>query len=182
MVVLPEPDGPVMLWYLKAVRWCIERPWTTSAAAAGFFVLSMTMVTLLPTQFVPVDDGTTIIFRIELPPGSTLEETRKAGEQARAIALEQAEVEHTWLTIGEGAAAGGRQAHTVAPQVNTATLMLRLAPLKARARSQQEIEAALTGPLNSIPGARVTLTGEGPGTQLMLALVGVQRWRYAHAQ
>jgi multidrug efflux pump subunit AcrB len=168
----PEPDGRVMLGYLAAVRWCLERPWRTSAAAAGFFVLSMTMVTLLPTQFVPVDDGTTIIFKIELPPGSTLEDTRAAGEAARRIALEQPEVVHTWLTIGEGAAAGGRQAHTVAPRVNAATLMLRLAPVDERPRTQQELEAALTGPLNSIPGARVTLTGEGPGTQLMLALVG----------
>lgn len=168
----PQPDGPVMLAYLRAVRKCIERPWLTSAAAAGFFVLSMGMITLLPTQFVPVDDGTTIIFKIELPPGSTLEDTRAAGEAARAIARAQPEVEHTWLTIGEGASAGGRQAHTVAPRVNAATLMLRLAPLAGRERSQQQIEAALTGPLNSIPGARITLTGEGPGTQLMLALVG----------
>jgi multidrug efflux pump subunit AcrB len=168
----PEPDGPVMQRYLVAVRWCLERPWATTAAAAAFFAASMAMVTLLPTQFVPVDDGTTIIFKIDLPPGSRLEDTRAAGEAARRIALEQPEVEHTWLTIGEGAAAGGRQAHTVAPRVNAATLMLRLAPLEGRARSQQEIEAALSGPLNTIPGARVTLTGEGPGTQLMLALVG----------
>ncbi|HUR42362.1 MAG TPA: efflux RND transporter permease subunit [Verrucomicrobiae bacterium] len=168
----PEPDGPVMRGYLSAVRWCVRHPWSTTAAAGVFFVLSMAMVRMLPTQFVPVDDGTTIIFKVELPPGSTLDDTRAAGEQARRIALEQPEVEHTYLTVGEGASAGGRQAQTVAPRVNAATLMLRLAPLAGRARTQQEIEAALTGPLNSIPGARVTLTGEGPGTQLMLALVG----------
>jgi multidrug efflux pump subunit AcrB len=168
----PESDGPVMRTYLRAVRWCVDHPWLTSAAAAGFFAGSMAMVALLPTQFVPVDNGTTVIFKVELPPGSTLEDTRAAGEAARHIAMQQPEVEHVFLTIGAGASAGGRQAHTEAARVNTASLMLRLAPLEGRERTQQEIEAALSGPLNSIPGARVTLTGEGPGTQLMLALVG----------
>ena len=168
----PEPDGPVMTAYLRAVRWCIENPWKTSALAGGFFVGSMLMVSHLPTQFVPADDGTTTIFKIELPPGSTLEDTRAVGEKARAIVMREPEVLHAYLTIGQGESAGGRSGATTAPQVNTATLMLRLAPHDERKRTQQQIEAALTGPLEGIPGARVSLSGEGPGQKLVLCLVG----------
>ncbi len=167
-----EDDGPVMRGYLRAVRWCLDRPWTTSALAAAFFIVSLFMVAHVPTQFVPPDDGTTVIYRIELAPGSTLEQTRAVGEAARLAAMSQPEVHHAYLTIGEGVAAGGRQAQTVAPRVNAATLMLRLAPVEARKRTQQQIETALEKPFALIPGARITLSGEGPGSQLVLALVG----------
>ncbi|WP_353094738.1 efflux RND transporter permease subunit [Methylibium sp.] len=166
------PDGPIMLHYLAAVRWCLDRPGLTSVLAAAFFVGSMSMVAHVPTQFVPADDGTTIIFRIELPPGSTLEQTRAVGEAARQVAHQVPEVRRTYLTVGEGAAAGGRQMQTTASRVNAASLMLRLSPTEERSRSQQEIEAALAPLLATIPGARILLSGEAPGSQLIIALVG----------
>ena len=51
-------------------------------------------------------------------------------------------------------------------------LMLRLSPLEGRQRTQQEIEAILSNTFVTIPGARITLSGEAPGSQLVLALVG----------
>src|SRR5262249_55982229 len=125
----PEPDGPLMRWDLDAGRWCVDPAWNTSGLAAAFFFGSVTVASRRAAPFVPADNGTTIIYKIELPPGSTLEETRTVAEAARQAAMTQPEVRHAYLTIGEGASAGGRQAFTVAPQVNAATLMLRLAPL-----------------------------------------------------
>jgi multidrug efflux pump subunit AcrB len=62
-------DGPVMAWYLRALRWSVHHRWKTLAAATVFFGLSIWGLILIPKSFVPESDFSSSDLRVELPPG-----------------------------------------------------------------------------------------------------------------
>jgi multidrug efflux pump subunit AcrB len=51
--------------------------------ATLFFFGSVALMPLLPTGFIPPDDNSQTQVYLELPPGSTLAQTRAVAEQAR---------------------------------------------------------------------------------------------------
>jgi multidrug efflux pump subunit AcrB len=82
-IVHARPEGRVMRWYMRFAAKCLKHRWLTAAGAGLFFVGSIMLIPLLPTGFIPADDFGQTQVRLELPPGSTFEETRAAAEQAR---------------------------------------------------------------------------------------------------
>lgn len=66
-------------------RWCLKHRWATLIAAAAFFVGSIMLIPLLPTGFIPPDDNSQTQVYLELPPGSTLAETKAACPSKRAF-------------------------------------------------------------------------------------------------
>ena len=72
-----EP-GKMMARYLDWVRWALAHRLITCIAAGAFFIGSILLIPLLPTGFIPPDDLSQTQVYIELQPGSTFEQTRKA--------------------------------------------------------------------------------------------------------
>jgi multidrug efflux pump subunit AcrB len=73
------------LWmplYLRITRWTLNHRWITVALALGFFVGSLMLVPLIPSGFIPPDDNSQTQVYVELPPGSTLAQTRASAERA----------------------------------------------------------------------------------------------------
>ncbi len=167
-----EPDPAWMKRYLATVAWCVDRPKITSAAAAAFFGLSLMMIAHLPTQFVPPNDGDTILVTVEVAPGSPLEHTVAVANAAREVIARDPDVLFVYAAVGAGVSTGGPQPVSSAPEVRTAQLYVRIKQVKARDRTQQEIGADLAVPLKQIPGARISVGGGGPGEQMQLAIVG----------
>ena len=93
-------DGPVMRFYMRLMQWCLRHRLATILAAIGFFVGSLMLVPLLPTGFVPPADRGQTQITIELPPGSTLAETRAVAEQARVAAMTISEIKGVFSSIG----------------------------------------------------------------------------------
>ena len=62
-------DGPIMTWYLKTLRWCVNHRWRTLAGGTVFFMLSLVVLSMVPTSFVPEADLASSQLNIELPPG-----------------------------------------------------------------------------------------------------------------
>jgi len=54
----------------------------TMILATLFFFASIALIPLLPTGFIPPDDNSQTQVYLELPPGSTLDQTRGAAEHA----------------------------------------------------------------------------------------------------
>jgi multidrug efflux pump subunit AcrB len=65
-----------------AGRWCLRHRWTTLGRPAVLRRLAA-LIPLLPTGFIPPDDNSQTQVYLELPPGSTLAQTRAAAEEAR---------------------------------------------------------------------------------------------------
>lgn len=168
----PEPEPFWMGHYLRSVTWCLTHPKTTSAAAAAFFGLSLLMITHLPTQFVPPNDGDTLLVMVEVAPGSPLSRTIEVANAAQRVIAQDPDVQFVYASVGAGTSTGGPNPESSAPEVRTAQLYVRINDVDNRRRTQQEIGAALAEPLKKIPGARISVGGGGPGEKLQLALVG----------
>jgi len=74
-------QGAIMTGYLVAAGWCLDHRKTTAFAAILFFIGSLQLPPLLPKGFVPAADRSLTTLRLELPPGSSLEDTRRAAAE-----------------------------------------------------------------------------------------------------
>ncbi|MFZ0790341.1 MAG: efflux RND transporter permease subunit, partial [Chromatiaceae bacterium] len=123
----PEPsrDGAILTAYLASARWCLGHRKTTVLAAVLFVVGSLALVPLLPKGFVPAADLSLVIVKLELPPGSALDDTIPAAAQARALLEPVADITQVFTAVGRSAAQGPL-AEGGGKDVRLATLTLKL--------------------------------------------------------
>jgi multidrug efflux pump subunit AcrB len=161
-------DGPVMTRYIKALRWCVLHRWKTLAFGTGFFALSILAFGMLPTTFVPPENGTNSTLNIELAPGVRLEDTAVVSAQAAAILRRQPEVTDVVEAIGEGGSFSG--------EVRNAVLYISLVPREKRRLTQRQFESKLITQLRKLPDARIDFqnngAGGGGGRDIALYLTG----------
>ncbi|MBU1530066.1 MAG: efflux RND transporter permease subunit, partial [Gammaproteobacteria bacterium] len=124
-----EP-GKMMLRYLQWVRWALAHRLLTCVAAGVFFAGSIALIPLLPTGFIPPDDLSQTQVYIELQPGSTFEQTRKAAERARELINKVQHVRSVYTTIGGGAAGSDPFVMRGEGEVRKATLTVLLDPMR----------------------------------------------------
>ncbi len=152
----PHKEPGWLSRYMGWAKWCLRHRIKTTLAATVFLVGSLMLVPLLPTGFIPPDDLSQTQVSISLPPGSTLEQTYAAAEQARALVEKNPHVKLVYTAIGGGSAGGDPFAAQGAAEVRTATLTINLTPRRsASGMSKQAIEAELRTALQQLPGARV---------------------------
>jgi multidrug efflux pump subunit AcrB len=158
-----------MAWYLRAVRWCLAHRKTTVVASTLFFFGSLMVVPLLPAGLIPPQDRGFTLVNVELPPGSSIDSTLATTENVRNAISGLAGVKNVFAMIGEGQADQG-SGMTQAGEVRKGTLTVVLGKRGDRP-SQQEVEGAIRGRLQQIPGARFSVGGGGgPGEKLALIL------------
>ena len=168
------PDGRVMRGYLATVAWCLKHRLATALAAGAFFVGSIALVPLLPTGFIPPDDFGQTQVSIELPPGSTFNDTFAAAERARALVSANPHVQRVYTAVGGGMSgvdpfAGGGGGG----EVRKATLTINLTPRADRPGiRKQAIENELRVAMQQLPGARVKVGLGGSGEAYVLVLSG----------
>ncbi len=168
----PQPhtkDGFIMRNYLRLARGCLRHRWLTLAAAIGLFVASLAIVPLLPTGFIPPDDGTQTAAKLELQPGSTLDDTYAAAERARQLLAGVPEITRVFTTVGYFSGDGGPFAVGASADVRKATLSIVLKNRHERSRKQGAIETDIRQRLQALPGARVTVGLGGEKMQIVLA-------------
>jgi len=155
-----QQDGWVMRRYMATMRWCLRHRLVTSIASALFFIASIALVGLLPTGFVPASDRAQTQINIELPPGSTLAETRAVAERARVVAAGVQGVIGVFSSIG-GGSSGDAFAPGAAAEARRAVLTLTTTHRSDRSESLPDIESRIRAGLADIPGARFNV---GPPT------------------
>ena len=135
--------------YQDILRWALGHRLVTMLLAVGIFVLSVFMVPLLGTEFVPKADFSETTINFYTPVGSSLEVTEAKARQVEAIVREFPEVRYTLSTINTGAALGK----------NYASVYVRLVPRKDRKRSVDDLSGVLRERLKQVPGVTVTHVG-----------------------
>jgi multidrug efflux pump subunit AcrB len=108
---------------------------------------------------------------LELPPGSTLQQTRALAEQARLNVMKVQHVQSVYTTIGGGTAGGDPMANSGAAEARKATLTVLLAPRSERPR-KQPIENNIRKALEPLPGVRSKVGLGGSGEKYVLVLTG----------
>lgn len=166
-----EP-GKMMARYLDWVRWALAHRLVTCVAAAAFFVGSIMLIPLLPTGFIPPDDLSQTQVYIELQPGSTYEQTRKAAEKARELISEVEYVRSVYTTIGGGAAGTDPFMMSGQAEVRKATLTVLLDPRGERTVRKQVTETQMREALSNLPGVRYKVGLGASGEKYVLVLSG----------
>ncbi len=157
--------------YMIWSTWALKHRWITMGAAAAFFVGSVMLIPLLPTGFVPPDDNSQTQVNIELPPGSTLSQTRVAAEAARLLVAKVEHVRSVYTTVGGGAAGTDPFAPQGASEVRKATLTVLLDERGQRPR-KQGIENNIRTAMSDLPGVRSKVGLGGSGEKYQLVLTG----------
>ena len=162
-------DGFIMTGYLAAARWCLAHRKTTALAAILFFVGSMQLLPLLPKGFVPAADRSLTGVKLELPPGSSLEDSRLAAARARALLAPMPDILGVFTAVGSTSGAGPL-GEGGAKDVRLVSLNLRLVYRHDRSRTQAQIEQEVRERLRALPGVRVSVGAGQTGEKLQVSL------------
>ncbi len=157
-------DGPLMNWYLKALRWSVEHRGKTLFAGIAIFAISIVGLGMVPKTFVPDADSSSSTLHIELPPGVRLARTAAVSAQAYRIIRRHPEVKNVVESIGEEDDG----------EVRSGDLYIQLVPPSRRKLSQKQWETQVSRELRAIPDARLTFQSQsnGGGGDITLYAVG----------
>ena len=143
------------------------------AGGTAFFAFSLFLASLLPGEFIPVEDLSRSYISVQLPPGSTLEETDAVVKRIDSDLRARPEVRSVYASIGSATTSFGPGGGSSAGEVRRATLTVNLVPKSERSIRQQAFEQEMGPVLRAIPGARVQFGVEGGGGGLIsISLVG----------
>lgn len=157
--------------YLKLLRATLHHRWITIAAGIAFFIGSMVLAGMLPTDFLPAADRGRSVLSVELAPGASLAETDAVTQKAVAMLQERPEVTSVYSALGSEHSGRGMMSST-SSEVRKATVTVNLKPRGERELSQQEFEAEMGPKLAEIPGARLRFGADGrSGAKIELRLV-----------
>src|SRR6202158_3816776 len=157
-----KPDGPIMTWYLDALRWPQQHPWWTTGAWALVFVAGAVLFATRPGEFIPPDDYSASQLNVELPPGVRIEDTGRITAQAAAIVRKHPEVRNVVENIGSDEDG----------QVRKASLFISLVPKGQRKLSQKEWERSVEPELRQIADAQVHFSGDNGDRDITLYMTG----------
>jgi len=156
-----KAHGPIMTRYLELVTFSMRHRLITMLSAALLFVVPMIALLFVPAGFMPAEDRDQLSVGIELPPGSSLTDTRRMLEQLHAIARQHAEVTGVFAIAGSG------------NMVSNARATITLKSRHDRDLSQAEVQSVLQEEFKLIPAARFSFqSGFGGGDRLQLVLSG----------
>jgi multidrug efflux pump subunit AcrB len=163
-----EKEPGWLSWYMRAVQACLRHRFLTMVGATLFFFGSVALIPLLPSGFMPADDNIQTQVRLELPPGSRLDQTMAMAEQLRQRLLKVEHIGDIYTAIGAGSAGADPFSGNFV-EARKATLTLQLAPRNQRPK-KQVIEQQIRAAIADLPGVR-TSVGLGTGhNKYVLAL------------
>ncbi|MFL5349688.1 MAG: efflux RND transporter permease subunit [Hyalangium sp.] len=132
--------------YGRALAQGLKRPWWVLAGALGMMVASGFAFKALSAEFVPSQDQSRLMIRLQTAVGSSIDETDRLFKKAEAFAASRPEVNKVFSVIGGGGGSG----------VNSGNLMVTLKPTNQR-MPQAQFQQVVRKELNSYPGLRAVV-------------------------
>jgi multidrug efflux pump subunit AcrB len=157
--------------YMRWANWCVRHRFVTVLSAGAFFIGSLMLIPLLPQGFIPPDDNSQTQVYLELPPGSTLAQTKATAEAARVLIAGVPHVRSVYTTIGGGTAGADPFAPQGASETRKATLTILLDDRGARPL-KQPIEKQIRAAIEPLPGVRSKVGLGASGEKYILVLTG----------
>jgi HAE1 family hydrophobic/amphiphilic exporter-1 len=102
-----KPRKPLPRFYLSSLNWALDHRILSAIIGGVTFIASVGLVAIIPKGIQP--EGNPNYFQIDVqgPPGSTLDDMRRAVAQVEALARRQPETTSTFTVIGGGGGGGG---------------------------------------------------------------------------
>ncbi len=134
--------------YRRILRYSLEYRKTVLVLAVIIFVFSLYVTRFIGKEFVPAEDQSQFLVRLEAPMDYSIDQADALFRQGEEIVRSFPEVTSVFYIQGFGAGGAG--------QINRATLNTRLKPKAQRKKSQEQIKAEIRRKLNQIPGIKGT--------------------------
>jgi len=125
--------------YHAVLAWALHHPWKTLAAAAAVFVASLGTMAFMGTEFVPVEDRGEFQVIVDLPPGTSFDQSVAAVAKIEYDVQAIPEVRQVFSTVGTNG------------QVRSSTIRVRTTKKDQRARGLAAIKAELRTRLAAMP-------------------------------
>lgn len=158
--------APIVEAYSKALQWCLARRYLTITFTLAILIVSLGVVAggRVPFTFLASDDAETVVIDLQMPIGTSVEETLTEAKRIEAAALRQTETRSVNLIVGERA---NTDSGSVDPaSTNIAQIFLELSPVEERDRSSGQVVDSIRKEVGPIDRAEVLafreITG-GPG-------------------
>ncbi len=136
--------------YRSLLTWALRHKVTTLILAVVFLIGSLQLLPYIPKGlFTEPDQGLSIV-NVELPPSSTLSDTKAVAEQLTNILKANPVVQTVLSDIGGST-------------VNNATMYVNLIPKNDRDTTLQEFQSQMRTVFKQVPGARITFNSQGAG-------------------
>jgi hydrophobe/amphiphile efflux-1 (HAE1) family protein len=86
--------------YHGLLNWAVEHPWKIVATAVVVFFASMSLLTVIGTEFVPEEDRGEFAVNVEVPAGTAFEQTVAYVESVERVVRQLPEVRQIFTTVG----------------------------------------------------------------------------------
>ena len=139
--------GGIARAYGWILRICLRLRWLVVIIALGIFGASLSLIPQLRKEFIPAQDQSMFLMRVQTPVGSSLIFTGEALKQVESYLLGRAEVKRIYLAVG--GFSGG--------DVNTAMVFVSLNDPSERKMNQAAIMNDVRQDLGKIPDIKVFL-------------------------
>jgi len=133
--------------YYSLLRKALRRPGTILAGAGVVFVLSLVVLKAMPSEFVPSQDQSRLMLRIQTAVGSDIKETDKLFREIEKVVANRPEIQRSFVVVG--GFGGGN--------VSSGVVFVTLVPPRERKVTQAQFAGILRQKLNSIPGVRAVV-------------------------
>jgi hydrophobe/amphiphile efflux-1 (HAE1) family protein len=133
--------------YLATLHRALARSRLVLSLGALLFVGSVLLLRSLPAEFVPSQDQSRLMIRLQTAVGSDLGETDRLFEKAEAFVMSRPEVKRCFAVVGGFGGSG----------VNSGVIFTTLVPPGQRSLSHLEFASIVRRELNSIPGVRAVV-------------------------
>ena len=125
--------------YHAVLGWALDRPWATLGIAGSVFVLSLGTLGVIGTEFVPVEDRGEFQVIVDLPPGTSFEQSVATIETIERDVKSIPEVRQVFSTVG------------VNGQVRSSVLRVKTSKKQERERGIGAIKADVRARLAKMP-------------------------------
>jgi multidrug efflux pump subunit AcrB len=143
------------------LHWTLGHRSITLLLGLGIFALSIFSATLLPSEFVPATDEGRASVSVELPPGSTLQDTQAVARSLSAQIVELSEVRNVF--VDGGSCQGG---------ITNAKLDIDLGPRGTRDQSAQVLQRVIEQKLKDTPDVKLTVLNAGGARDVQISVLG----------
>jgi hydrophobe/amphiphile efflux-1 (HAE1) family protein len=147
-LAVDQSFGKLEVLYGGILKRGLRRPGLVLLLAAVLFAAAIVVFKLLPSEFVPSQDQSRVMIRLQTAVGSDISETNILLQRAEDLVRAHPEVTQTFSFVG-GFGGGGA--------VNAGMIYLTLVPPRERRMSQADFSAVIRRELNAIPGVRAVI-------------------------
>jgi hydrophobe/amphiphile efflux-1 (HAE1) family protein len=95
-----EKDGRIMTGYLRMIRTSLRFRYMTLLSAIGILAVSVYYMIQIPGSFLPPEDVSRIAVSVELPPGTTLDETERTTNAIHAAIRDIEGIDNVFILGG----------------------------------------------------------------------------------